>query len=158
MTPAIRLLEKRKVKFLIHRYEHEREVQSFGEETAEKLGVDRKRLFKTMVSVCDNSRMVMAVIPVAGRLDLKKLASALNCRKADLAEPDKAEKATGYVVGGISPLGSRRTLPVFLDQSAMSWPTIFVSAGRRGMQIELSPGDLVRVSSAELADITSWHD
>jgi Cys-tRNA(Pro)/Cys-tRNA(Cys) deacylase len=125
---------------------------AYGEEAAAALGVEPGRVFKTLVVAVDG-RLVLAIVAVAAELDLKRLADALGGRRALLADPAEAERATGYVVGGISPLGGRRTLPVVLDVAAMRQATVFVSSGRRGLQVELAPGDLARLSTATLAPI-----
>ena len=128
------------------------ERPEYGLEAATTLGVDPARIFKTLVAMVDG-RPVVAIVPVAGTLDLKGLAAALGARRADLADPVEAERATGYVIGGISPLGLRRRLPAVLDASAAAQVTILVSAGRRGLQVELTPGDLGRAASAIVAPI-----
>ena len=128
------------------------ERPAYGFEAAAALGVDPARLFKTLVAKVDG-RPVVAIVPVAGTLDLKALATALGGRRADLADPAEAERATGYVIGGISPLGLRRRLPAVLDASASDHATVLVSAGRRGLQVELAPGDLLRATGAVVASI-----
>lgn len=125
---------------------------SYGVEAAAALGLDPGRVFKTLVAEAD-SALVAAVVPVAGELDLRALAAAVGARRAALADPAAAERATGYVVGGISPLGGRRTLPTVVDDSALGQATVFVSAGRRGLQLELAPGDLVALVGAQVAAI-----
>ena len=155
MTPAIGAAEDAQVPFSLHRYEHDATADSFGLEAAAKLGVLPERVFKTLVARVDGKRLVLAVLPVTSRLDLKRLAVAVGGRKAELADPAVAERATGYVVGGISPLGGRKKLPTLVDASAAQQDTIFVSAGQRGIQMELSPTDLVRVTSATTADLVA---
>lgn len=154
MTPAVRLLEAQKIPFTLHQYQHDASAESFGEEAAAKLGVDAARVFKTLVAMLDETKMVAAIVPVAGRLDLKKLAAAAGAKRANLADPKLAEKATGFVVGGISPIGGRKVLPTFLDETAPSFETILVSAGLRGWQIEIKPSDLQLVSGARLAALS----
>jgi Cys-tRNA(Pro)/Cys-tRNA(Cys) deacylase len=153
MTPAIRAAETARILFTLHRYDHDARAESFGLEAAEKLGVAPERVFKTLIAEVDGKRLVMAVLPVATRLDLKKLAAAAGGKKADLADPAAAERATGYVLGGVSPLGGKRTLASFVDDSALQYPTIYVSAGRRGLQLELAPADLIRLTAAATADL-----
>ena len=126
--------------------------RSYGLEAAAALGVDPRRVFKTLVASVDGHPTV-AIVPVSGGLDLKALADALGGRRAEMADPAAAERATGYVVGGISPLGQRRALPTVVDASVRDHPTILVSAGRRGLQVELDPGDLVRMAAATVAPI-----
>lgn len=125
---------------------------SFGDATVVALGLDPARVFKTLIASVDG-RLVCGVVPVAGELDLKRLADAVGGRKAAMAEPAEAERATGYVVGGISPLGQRRRIPVVVDASATSFATVYVSGGRRAMQVELAPNDLVRLAGGTLAAI-----
>jgi Cys-tRNA(Pro)/Cys-tRNA(Cys) deacylase len=131
------------------------ERPAYGLEAAAALGVDPARLFKTLVAMVDG-RPVAAIVPVAGTLDLKALATALGARRADLADPAEAERATGYVIGGISPLGLRRRLPVVLDAGASAHLTILASAGRRGLQVELAPADLARATGAIVAPIARF--
>jgi Cys-tRNA(Pro)/Cys-tRNA(Cys) deacylase len=125
---------------------------SYGLDAAEALGVDARRIFKTLVATVDG-RLAVAIVPVAGELDLKALADALDGRRAEMADPAAAERATGYVVGGISPIGQRRSLPTVVDESAAGHTAILVSGGRRGLQVELAPADLVKMTSAILAPI-----
>jgi Cys-tRNA(Pro)/Cys-tRNA(Cys) deacylase len=124
----------------------------YGLDAAGALGVDPRRIFKTLVASVDG-RLAVAIVPVAGELNLKALADALGGRRAEMSDPAAAERATGYVVGGISPIGQRRRVPTVLDESARSFETILVSAGRRGLQVELAPGDLARVTVATFARI-----
>jgi Cys-tRNA(Pro)/Cys-tRNA(Cys) deacylase len=151
MTPAIRLLQREGVVFTQHPYEHDAENTSFGDEAASKLGVAPARMYKTLVCQADGVGLVLVLVPVAARLDLKKLAKALDVKKADLADSGVAERTTGYVVGGITPLGGRKVLPVLIDESVSAHETVFISAGRRGLQLELSPADLIRLTAATLA-------
>jgi Cys-tRNA(Pro)/Cys-tRNA(Cys) deacylase len=153
MTPAIRLLEKSKIGFTLHRYVADPKAESFGEDAAAKLGVSPERVFKTLVAQVD-AVLVMAVVPVTARLDLKKLAAATQGKKADLADSKLAERTTGYVIGGISPLGGRKRLPTLLDESAGLFETIFVSAGQRGLQIEIAPNDLLALTEADMVSLS----
>ncbi|HEY0397499.1 MAG TPA: Cys-tRNA(Pro) deacylase [Acidimicrobiia bacterium] len=153
-TPATAMVAKAKVEHRIHEYHHDPAAPSYGLEAAEQLGVDPARVFKTLVAEVDG-RLVVAVVPVAARLDLKALAAAAGSRRAVMAEPADAERATGYVVGGISPLGHRKRLPVFLDESMRDRPAVLVSAGRRGLQLELAPADLARLAGATFATLIS---
>ncbi len=152
MTPAINALKKACVAFQLHEYEHDPASTSFGEEVVHKLGQDPARVFKTLVATVDG-RLVVGIVPVSASLDLKALAAAADGKRAAMAEVAEAERATGYVVGGISPLGQRKRLPTVLDAGASAWPTIFVSAGRRGLQLELAPDDLRRLTGAISAPI-----
>lgn len=159
-TPALEALRAAGIAHAVHEHEaptpagsrdRDRRPQ-YGLDTAAALGLDPARVFKTLVAAADGA-LVAAVVPVAGELDLKALAAAVGARKAALAAPAEAERATGYVVGGISPLGMRRRLPMVLDASAGALATIHVSGGRRGLQLELSPADLARLAGAKLAPI-----
>lgn len=158
-TPAVDLVRRAGVRHALHPYavaeRHGRARDArpdYGLDAAAALGVAPARVFKTLVARVDD-RLVAAVVPVDGRLDLKALASAAGGRRADLAEPTEAERATGSVIGGISPLAPRRPLPVVVDRSAIDHPTILVSAGRRGLQLELAPTDLLGLTSGSIADI-----
>ncbi|MCS0603967.1 Cys-tRNA(Pro) deacylase [Streptomyces sp. LP11] len=151
-TPATAALTAAGVDFTVHAYEHDPAHPSYGEEAAEAMGVSPDRVFKTLVADVDGA-LVVGVVPVAGSLDLKALAAAVGGKKATMADPTLAERTTGYVRGGISPLGQRRPLPTVLDTSAPTHPTICVSAGRRGLEVEVSPDDLARLTGAVLAPI-----
>jgi Cys-tRNA(Pro)/Cys-tRNA(Cys) deacylase len=152
-TPAVRTLEQGKVAHTLHPYEAGHPAdEGFGEAAVAALGADARQLFKTLVTVVDGA-LTVAVVPVATMLDLKALAAAVGGRKAAMADPADAERATGYVRGGISPLGQRKALPTVVDSSALDFPTVLVSAGRRGLQVELSPADLVRLTRARTAPI-----
>jgi Cys-tRNA(Pro)/Cys-tRNA(Cys) deacylase len=153
-TPATALLTRTKVLFRLHSYDHDPRSQAYGEEAAEALGVDPRRIFKTLIASVEG-KLACAVVPVASRLDLKALAAALGGKRADMADPAAAARATGYVVGGISPLGQRTRMRVVVDASAEAFSTVFVSAGKRGLQVELAPADLVRAASALIAPIAS---
>jgi Cys-tRNA(Pro)/Cys-tRNA(Cys) deacylase len=126
---------------------------AWGAHAAAALGVDPRRVFKTLVAAVDTGRLVLGIVPVAGELDLRALAAAAGGRRASMATAAEAERATGYVLGGISPLGLRRPLPAVIDATARDWPTIHVSAGRRGLQLEIDPADLVRLTGAVVAPI-----
>lgn len=153
-TPATAAVAKAKVEHRIHEYRHDPAAPSYGLEAAEQLGVDPGCVFKTLVAEVDG-RLAVAVVPVAARLDLKALAAAAGGRRAVMAEAADAERATGYVVGGISPLGHRRRLPVFLDESVQGRATVLVSAGRRGLELELAPADLARLAGATFAPLAT---
>jgi len=153
-TPATALLAKQKVAHTLHAYDHDPRHESYGLEAVEALGLDPARVFKTLVADVDG-KLTVGVVPVTGQLDLKALAAAAGGKKAKMADPVAAQRATGYVLGGISPLGHRSRLPVVIDASASSFETIHCSAGRRGLEVELSPADLVRLTSAVLAPIAA---
>lgn len=151
-TPATVALTRAKVPFTVHTYDHDPAAQSYGLEAAEALGLDPARVLKTLFTAVDGS-LVVGIVPVSGQLDLKAVAAAVGGKKAAMAEPAAAERASGYVVGGISPLGQKRPHPTVLDESATSYPTVFVSGGKRGMDLEIAPADLVRVTGAVVARI-----
>jgi Cys-tRNA(Pro)/Cys-tRNA(Cys) deacylase len=151
-TPATALLTKAKIAFTLHPYDHDPRAEAYGDEAAAALGVDPGRIFKTLIAMIDG-KLVCAVVPVAGRLDVKALAAAVGGKRGGMAEPAAAARATGYVVGGISPLGQRTKLPIVVDASAAGFDTIYVSAGKRGLQVELRPDDLVKVTGGRLAAI-----
>jgi len=152
-TPATVALHRHGVDFVLHPYHHEGGTVSFGDEAAAALGVAPQRLLKTLVAAVE-SRWAVALVPVAGQLDLKALASAVGAKRAELADPADAERVTGYVRGGISPFGQRRQLRTVVDASALEHSTVYVSAGRRGLQVELTPADLVRVTQAAVVAIS----
>ncbi|MER7496109.1 Cys-tRNA(Pro) deacylase [Streptomyces pharetrae] len=151
-TPATVALTAAGVAYTVHAYDHDPSHPSYGEEAAEAMGVSPERVFKTLVADVDGT-LTVAVVPVAGQLDLKALALAVGGKRAAMADPALAERTTGYVRGGISPLGQRKRLPTVLDASATSHETICVSAGRRGLEVELSPKDLTTLTNAVLAPI-----
>jgi Cys-tRNA(Pro)/Cys-tRNA(Cys) deacylase len=157
-TPATTVLSRAGIDFRLHAYEHHDGTTAYGTEAAAALGVDPTTIFKTLlaeVSTGRGSELVCAVVPVAGQLDLKALAAALGGKKAAMADPQAATRSTGYVLGGISPVGQRTRLPTVIDSSAERLPTIMVSAGRRGLQVELSPADLITVTAAVTAPIAT---
>ncbi|MGA5180222.1 Cys-tRNA(Pro) deacylase [Streptomyces pseudogriseolus] len=151
-TPATVALTAAGVPFTVHSYEHDPSHPSYGEEAAEAMGVSPDRVFKTLVADVDGA-LTVAVVPVAGQLDLKALAAAAGGKRAAMADPALAERTTGYVRGGISPLGQRKKLPTVLDASATRHDTICVSAGRRGLEVELTPTDLTTLTAATVAPI-----
>jgi Cys-tRNA(Pro)/Cys-tRNA(Cys) deacylase len=152
MTPAINQAKKAKIAFTVHEYDHDPSADSYGGEAAEKLGLDPDRVFKTLVADC-GGELVVAVVPVSGMLDLKALARAVGAKKAAMAEVKRVEKTTGYVVGGVSPLGQKKRLRTVIDESARGFGTIHVSAGRRGLEIELSPEDLAKLTRGEFGEV-----
>jgi Cys-tRNA(Pro)/Cys-tRNA(Cys) deacylase len=153
-TPATVLLGRCKIAHRLHSYHHDPRTESYGAEAAAALGVDPCRCFKTLVATVDGA-LAVAVVPVTGSLDLKALAGAMDGKRAAMADPAAAERTTGYVRGGISPLGQRKRLPTVVDASAQAHETVYVSAGRRGLEIELAPGDLVRLTDATVAPIAA---
>jgi Cys-tRNA(Pro)/Cys-tRNA(Cys) deacylase len=149
-TPAVAAAARAEVAFTVHPYDAA--PGRYGEAAADSLGVPRERVFKTLVTDVDGG-LTVAVVPVSASLDLKALAAAAGGKRATMADPARAERATGYVRGGISPLGQRKSLPTIVDESAAGFATIYVSAGRRGLEIELPPGDLIRLTGAASAPI-----
>ena len=153
MTPAVNAVRKAGIGFRLHEYRHAPDAASYGREAAEALALDPARVFKTLVAAPEGKGLWVAIVPVDCRLDLKSLAAAAGAKRADMADPRAAERATGYVVGGISPLGQRRRLPTVVDATALAFSTVYVSAGRRGLEIELAPADLVALCGAAVAPI-----
>lgn len=154
-TPATDALTRAGVAFVLHPYDHDPDATGYGDEAASALGVDPLRIFKTLVVDVGAARPVLAVgvVPVAGQLSLKHFAAAVGSKKAAMADKGLVARSTGYVLGGVSPLGQRTPLPTVIDETAQLWDTIFVSAGKRGLQVELSADDLARVIGATFADI-----
>lgn len=153
MAPAIKTAEKAKIDFSVHQYEHDSSVASFGLEASEKLGVSAATVFKTLVASLDNGELVVAIIPVDRKLNLKAVAKASKAKKAKMAEPLDVERSTGYVLGGVSPLGQKKRLKTLLDDSAKAQSTIYVSAGRRGLEIELQPSDLLSLTNGQFVPL-----
>lgn len=151
-TPATVALESAGIAFEVRAYDHDPAAESFGMEAAELLGVDAARVFKTLLAHTD-SGLVVAIVPVSGMLDLKALAASVGSKKATMADPGDAQRSSGYVVGGISPIGQRKPLPTVLDESALKHESILVSGGRRGLDLELSPTDLIAITQARSAPI-----
>lgn len=151
-TPATVALTEAGVQFTVHAYDHDPATSSYGMEAADALGIAPERVFKTLVADVDGA-LTVAVVPVAGQLDLKALAAAAGGKRASMADPAGAERTTGYVLGGISPLGQRKALPTVVDDSALQFPTVLVSAGRRGLDVELGTADLIRLTGATIAPI-----
>jgi Cys-tRNA(Pro)/Cys-tRNA(Cys) deacylase len=152
-TPATVLLDRLGLSYSVHRYQHDPRRGAYGREASDALGVEPERVFKTLIADVDG-KLTVGVVPVAGQLDLKALAAAAGGKRAAMADVAAAERATGYVAGGIAPLGQRRRLPVVLDASALDFATIFCSGGRRGLEIELAPASLVQAASAVVAAIS----
>lgn len=154
-TPATDALTAAGIAFTLHTYTHHEDSRDFGAEAARELGVDELQIFKTLVVDVGSGRPPLAVgiVPVAGQLDLKAFAAAVGAKKATMAKPAAASRSSGYVVGGISPIAQKTPLPTVLDETAQLFDTIFVSAGKRGLQVELAPGDLLAITHATWGDI-----
>lgn len=153
MTPALDLLKKHRAEHRVHSYEHDPKSASYGLEAAEKLGLDPQQVFKTLLASSEKGELLVAVVPVVGTLDLKALAHAAGVKKCEMAEPSAAQRATGYLVGGISPLGQKKRLRTFIDDSAQNFATIHVSAGRRGLEVELAAAVLAEHTQGKFAGI-----
>lgn len=154
MTPAISELERAGVAFTLHEYERGESLHEFGLEAADKLGLDPEQVFKTLLVTVDSGQAV-AIVPVSGKLSLKAVGRAFGAKRVELCDPTVAERVTGYVRGGISPFGQKKRLPTVIDEMATVFDTIYVSGGKRGLDIGLAPGDLVRVLDATVADIAA---
>ncbi len=153
MTPAVNSAKKAKIEFSVHQYEHDSGHASYGLEAAEKLAVASERIFKTLVVKLDTSQLAVAVLPVNSMLSMKSVAKACGARKAEMADKTEVQRSTGYVLGGVSPLGQKKSLKTVIEQSAQQYPTIYVSGGRRGLEIELNPLDLQTLTLALFASI-----
>ncbi len=153
VTPAVVALESAGIAYTIHEYEHGEDLREFGREAAVALGLDHDQVFKTLVVVADDE-LVVAVVPVSCQLSMKRVAAAVGAKKAVMCEPARAERSSGYIIGGISPIGQRRRLRTVVDESAELFDVVYVSGGRRGMDIGLAPSDMVNVLDAVVAPIT----
>lgn len=153
MTPAINLLKQQCIAHRVLSYDHDPSATSYGLEAVDKLGLDPACVFKTLLAATEKGELLVAIVPVAGQLDLKALATAAGCKKCEMADREAAQRATGYLVGGISPLGQKKRLRMFVDNSATPLTDMHISAGRRGLEVVLAPADLVRLVSATVAPI-----
>jgi Cys-tRNA(Pro)/Cys-tRNA(Cys) deacylase len=153
MTPGILVAKKAKISYTIHEYAHNPATESYGSEAAEKMGVPEARVFKTLVVNLDNRELVVGVIPVSSMLSMKLIAKAAGAKKANMAAAADVERSTGYVLGGVSPLGQKKRIKTFIDASAEHFSSVYVSAGRRGLEIELHPNDLKNLTNGIFAEI-----
>ena len=153
MTPAIIQLKNNNIDFNIHEYDHDQNATSFGLEAAEKLNANPKQIFKTLVLETDKKQLVVAIVPVESQVNLKKLAKACKVKKVIMADKLKVQNSTGYILGGVSPIGQKKRLPTFIDKSAEAFDKIYISAGKRGLEISLFPSDLVTLLQASLSEI-----
>lgn len=153
MTPAVKYLNKHKLKYNIHKYNHEATCINYGKEAADKLGLDSKRVFKTLLVELSSEQLAVGVIPVSGTMSLKEIAKALKAKSAKMADKEKVQKTTGYLLGGVSPFGQKKRLKTVLDLSALDYETIYVSGGRRGLDLEVKPEDIVKILGAIVFDI-----
>lgn len=153
MTPAVNLAKKLKLDYQIHEYQHDPSAESYGLEAADKLGVPAEQVFKTLVVETDANKLAVAILPVSETLNFKKMAKALGCKKVHMADPKLVERSTGYVLGGVSPLGQKKRLATIIHQSAAALSTVHVSGGRRGLEIELPPQQLASSLNAKFSDI-----
>lgn len=155
MTPAIQQAQKAKITYQVHEYQHDPRAEAYGLEAAQALGVEAERVFKTLLVTLegDKKKLAVGIVPVTQFLHLKQIAKALQAKTADMADPKEAERITGYIVGGISPLGQKKRLPTVLDASALAFATIYVSGGKRGLDIELTPQDLLALTQGKTAAI-----
>lgn len=153
MTPAINTVKKLHIPYVVHRYTHDPNHKSFGIEAAEKLGLSPEQIFKTLLIMIDNSTLVVAIIPVERQLNMKLLAKVVGAKKATMANKSDVQKSTGYILGGVSPIGQKKKLPTLLHKTARDLERVYVSAGKRGLEIELSPQDLIKVTGGAFADL-----
>ncbi len=153
MTPAINTVKKKKISHTIHQYSHDPGQQAYGEEAVEKLGLAADRVYKTLVCQIEPRELVVAVIPVKQQLNMKLLAKASGSKKAVMADKNEVQKVTGYVLGGVSPIGQKKRLRLFLAETALKQETIFVSGGKRGLEIELSADDLLNITGGSTATL-----
>lgn len=155
MTPATKVLKRHKIPFVLHQYQHDTNASSFGLEAVEKLSLNAEQVFKTLVVCSDTDQLAVAIVPVNVKLNLKAMAKTLNVKKVKMADSKRVEASTGYVLGGVSPLGQKKTLLTVIDINAEQFKQIYVSGGRRGLEIELAPTDLAKLCQANFANISS---
>jgi len=152
MTPCIKLLKKKKIPYTLHKYNHNTGTQNYGEEVVGKLGLDAKSVFKTLVVLADDT-LVVAIVPVSSMLNMKLCAKAMGAKKAKMAEASVVEKSTGYILGGVSPIGQKKRLTTLIDSSANLLDTLYVSAGKRGLEVALKPNDLLMITEGKFVNL-----
>lgn len=157
MTPGINAAKKAKISYTLHKYDHDPASESYGTEAAQKMGIPGEQVFKTLVVSLDNGKLAVGVIPVTAMMNMKRMAKASGAKKAAMATPSDVARSTGYVLGGVSPLGQKKRLDTIIDTSAQNFSTIYVSAGRRGLEIELAPSDLQKLTRGTFESITDDH-
>ena len=155
MTPAIDLAQKTNTPHTVHSYDHDPEADSYGDEAVQLLGVAAHLVFKTLIIELNNGELAVGIVPVNKKLNLKAIAKVLKVKKAEMADTQKAQRVTGYLLGGISPLGQKKALKTVIDSSVIGVDKLHISAGRRGLEIELSPNDLIKLCNAQIAPIAS---
>lgn len=153
MTPAVNLAKKLKLDYQLHEYQHDPSAESYGLEAADKLGLPPEHVFKTLVVATESDKLAVAILPVIATLNFKKMAKAMGCKKVQMADPKVVERSSGYVLGGVSPLGQKKRLPTVIHESAQQLTTMHVSGGRRGLEIELPPAQLAQALTAKFTDI-----
>jgi len=154
MTPAINIAKKAKINYTVHEYKHDTDTSSYGEEAATKLNIKQEQVFKTLLVELSSKELAVAVLPVSHKLSLKNIANIMSQKKAIMANKDDAQRSTGYLLGGISALGQKKRLKTIIDNSALNFTTIYISAGKRGLEIELNPKDLAKLLNAKFELIT----
>ena len=154
MTPAIKKLKNQAIAFKLHRYEHDPYEHNYGDEVVQKLSFPAEKIFKTLIVQTEKATLAVAVIPVNKQLNLKTMAKTLNCKKVSLADAKLVEKSTGYILGAVSPIGQKKPLLTLLDESALNFNTVFISGGKRGLEIEISPQDLLKATQGKIALLT----
>lgn len=158
MTPAINLLKKKHIVHAVHSYAHDPRAASYGLEAAEKLGLAPQRVFKTLLASTETAELLVAVLPVNAQLNLKALAACAGAKKAEMADPQRAQRSTGYLLGGISALAQKKALRTFLDSSAQALDSVYISAGRRGLEVELAAEDLLLLTRGQYANIACFGE
>lgn len=153
MTPAVKQAKQNKINYQLHQYQHDSNASSFGQEAADKLAINAEQIFKTLVVATESQQLAVAIVPVSQQLNLKAMAKALKVKKVQMAQAKRVETSTGYVLGGVSPLGQKKRLTTIIDNSGQNFESIYISGGKRGLEIELSASDLAMLTKASFAEI-----